>query len=579
MKGLGGTFMKGLGISPGVGIGKIYLYEPPRIKIEKNIITDIELEVKRLDEAIKKASLEIDNLIKLSLSKMGKDESEIFVAQKTILEDQEFYIKIIEKINNEMVNCEWALKEVSNHYISLFKEIKDEYLRERASDVKDVSNRVIKILLGVESKDLSIINKESIIIAKDLSPSDTAHLNKEMVLGIVTELGGFTSHTSIIARSFEIPAISGVKDITKTVDHGDTIIINGDDGEIIINPTQLEILKYSKIIKKQNEFKTKLKEIKKSKAITKDGYFVKVLGNISNPDDIDKVIEFGGGGVGLFRTEFLYMDKDRLPSEEEQFEVYKTAAKKLGKKPLIIRTLDIGGDKDLPYLNLPKETNPFLGYRAIRLCLDRKEIMITQLKAILRASKFGNIKILLPMISELKEVRESKALLRYAKSQLKEEKIDFYEDIKLGIMVEVPAVAIHSSAFAKEVDFFSIGTNDLIQYTLAVDRGNHNIAHLYSQYHPSVLKLIKMTIENAHREGIWVGMCGEAAGDEKLIPILLAMGLDEFSMNPSSISRAKYTIINTSKSEIQSFLEDLLKLSTTEDVICKLNQLSQSMMI
>jgi len=369
-----------------------------------------------------------------------------------------------------------------------------------------------------------------------------------------------------MARTLEVPAITGIKDILKNVKHGELMIIDGTTGEIIINPREEEIFEYENKNKKIEELKKKLQNIKGQDSISKDGYKVEIAGNIGTPKDIDKVLENDGEGVGLYRTEFLYMDRDRLPTEEEQFEAYKAVAEKLGKRPLVIRTLDVGGDKDLPYLNLPKEMNPFLGYRAIRLCLDRKNIFRTQLRAILRSSTYGNVKIMLPMISNIKEVRDSKEIIEEIKEELRKEKIPFDENMEIGIMIEIPAAAIHSRSFAKEVDFFSIGTNDLIQYTLAVDRGNQDISYLYNQYHPAVLSLIKMTIENGHEEGIWVGMCGEAAGDEKLIPLLLAMGLDEFSMSASSILKARYLIKNTSKEEMASMIEEILGLSTAEDV-------------
>jgi phosphoenolpyruvate-protein phosphotransferase (PTS system enzyme I) len=350
--------------------------------------------------------------------------------------------------------------------------------------------------------------------------------------------------------------------MTKSVKNNDIIIIDGEEGTVIINPTQDEINTYKEKRKAFEEFKNKLKELKNSKSISKDGYKVEIAGNIGTPNDIDKVIENGGEGVGLYRTEFLYMDRDKLPTEEEQFESYKIVAEKLEGRPLVIRTLDVGGDKELPYLEMPKEMNPFLGYRAIRLCLDRVDIFKVQLRAILRASAYGNIKIMFPMISSLKEFRDAKQILEEVKNELRVEKIPFNENIEVGIMVEIPSAAIQSDVFAKEVDFFSIGTNDLIQYTLAVDRGNENISYLYSQYHPAVLRLIKMTIENGHKEGIWVGMCGEAAGDERLIPILLGMGLDEFSMSASSILKARYIIKNISKIEMENMIEEILNLET-----------------
>ncbi|MDR7870836.1 MAG: phosphoenolpyruvate--protein phosphotransferase [Tissierellaceae bacterium] len=558
--------MKGIGTSSGVAMGKIFIYKEPEINIIKQSIKDIDFEINRLDDALNKAIQEIDKLHELTLQNIGESEAEIFIAHRMILEDPEFLSGVKDKIKIQKLNAEFAVKEVADFYISIFENIKDEYMRARAVDLKDVSKRLLRVLLGIKSADLSTIEEKSIIVAEDLTPSDTAQMNKKMVVGIVTELGGKTSHTSIIARTLEIPAISGLKNITRLSNNGDYMIINGDSGEIIINPSLDEKSKYEAKFQELRELKKRLSVLKDKESLTKDGNKVEIAGNIGTPDDIHKVIENGGEGVGLYRTEFLYMDRDRLPSEEEQFDAYKIVAQKLGSKPLIIRTLDVGGDKVLPYLNLPKEMNPFLGYRAIRLCLDRKDIFRTQLRAILRASVFGNIRIMFPMISNINEVREAKSILEEIKMDLRAENIPFDENIEIGIMVEIPAVAIHSRIFAKEVDFFSIGTNDLIQYTLAVDRGNQDIAYLYNQYHPSVLSLIKMTIENGHKEGIWVGMCGEAAGDKKLLPVLLAMGLDEFSMSASSILRSRNDLLKYSKDEVKKHLDTLLSLPTAEDV-------------
>lgn len=558
--------MKGLGTSPGIGIGKVFLYVEPEINVEKKNIESPELEIERFNESINKAMEEIDYLYKRTLDEVGQDEAEIFTAHKMMLEDPEFINGVKGKINNENANAEWAVNEVANQFIAIFEGIEDEYLRARAADLKDVSSRLLRVLLGIEPIDLMAINKESIIVAEDLTPSDTAGMNKDKVVGMVTVLGGRTSHTSIIARTLGIPAIAGIDNILKEVNHGDMMIIDGDVGEVIINPTDEELKLYKKKLQEMNEFKERLKSMIGEESISKDGHRVEIAGNIGTPSDIDNVLVNDGEGVGLFRTEFLYMDSDSLPTEEKQFEAYKFVAEKLEGKPLVIRTLDVGGDKEIPYLDLPKEMNPFLGYRAIRLCLDRTDIFKTQLRAIYRASYYGNIKIMFPMISNINELRSAKILAEEVREELRKENIPFKEDVEIGIMVEVPSVAIHSKAFAKEVDFFSIGTNDLIQYTVAVDRGNQNISYLYNQYHPAVLNLINMTIKNGHEAGIWVGMCGEVAGDEKLIPVLLAMGLDEFSMSAGSILRARYQIRNTSKLEVAKHLDTILNLPTAEDV-------------
>lgn len=554
--------MKGIGVSPGISIGKVFLKEEIGAKVEKKNIENISDEIAKLNAAIEKSLKEVKSIYEYALKNLGEKEAEIFSAHKLMLEDPEFIDFIKEKIKLESVNAEWGVKEASNNYISILENMDNEYLKERAADIKDISKRLINNLMGIENISLSTLEEECIIVSKDLTPSDTAQMRKDKVLGFVTEVGGRTSHTSIMARTLELPAVVGVKDMTKSVKNNDMIIIDGEEGTVIINPTQDEINTYKEKRKAFEEFKNKLKELKNSKSISKDGYKVEIAGNIGTPNDIDKVIENGGEGVGLYRTEFLYMDRDKLPTEEEQFESYKIVAEKLEGRPLVIRTLDVGGDKELPYLEMPKEMNPFLGYRAIRLCLDRVDIFKVQLRAILRASAYGNIKIMFPMISSLKEFRDAKQILEEVKNELRVEKIPFNENIEVGIMVEIPSAAIQSDVFAKEVDFFSIGTNDLIQYTLAVDRGNENISYLYSQYHPAVLRLIKMTIENGHKEGIWVGMCGEAAGDERLIPILLGMGLDEFSMSASSILKARYIIKNISKIEMENMIEEILNLET-----------------
>lgn len=558
--------MKALGTSVGIAIGKVLVYKEPEVKISKNHILNVEGEIERLNKSINKAILEIDKIYRIALENIGKKEAEIFVAHKMILEDGDYINAMKEKIRNNNVNSEWAINEITNSYVTLFNEMEDEYLRARAADIRDVSNRVLRILLNIESKDLLTIDRETIIVAHDLTPSDTAQINKDMIVGIVTEIGGRTSHTSIIARSMNIPAISGLENITNIVKDKDSIIVDGSTGEIIINPNDNEVKLYIKKKEELDRLNKKLEEMKGQESISKDGYKVELAGNIGTLQDIDKVIENDGEGVGLYRTEFLYMYNDKLPTEEEQFQAYKVVAEKLEGKPLVIRTLDVGGDKDIPYLNMPKEMNPFLGYRAIRFCLENKEIFKTQLRAILRASAYGNIKIMFPMISSIEELRESKLIVEEVKKELRKENIRFNENVEIGIMVEIPAVAIHSRQFAKEVDFFSIGTNDLIQYTLAVDRGNQNISNLYNQFHPAILSLIKMTIENGHKEGIWVGMCGEVAGDEKLIPILLAMGLDEFSMNASSILKARYLIRNISKKDVEDILDHILNLSTASEV-------------
>lgn len=558
--------MKGIGVSPGISIGKVFLKKEVNIDIEKKDINNVEIELDRLDKNIDKSIKEIEALYEHTLKELGQKEAEIFKAHQLMLEDPEFIGRIKKNIKKEKINAEWAVKKATDEYVKILESLDNEYLKERAADVKDISIRLLKNLLGIKDVELSSLEDDYIIVSDDLTPSDTAQMRKDKVLGFVTEFGGRTSHTSIMARTLELPAIVGVKDITKKVENEDIMIIDGNEGLVIFNPSEEEIKKYEEKKDSYEKFKEELNKLKGEKSISKDGVKVEIAANIGTPKDIDKVLEHDGEGVGLYRSEFLYMDRDKLPTEEEQFEAYRIVAEKLGGKPLVIRTLDIGGDKDLPYLNLPKEMNPFLGYRAIRLCLDRTDIFKTQLRAILRSSAYGNIKIMFPMISNIDELRKAKDILEEVKSELRSENIKFNEDIEVGIMVEIPSTAIQSDIFAKEVDFFSIGTNDLIQYTLAVDRGNQDISYLYSQYHPAVLRLIKMTIENGHKEGIWVGMCGEAAGDEKLIPILLGMGLDEFSMSASSMLTARWIIKNISKTEMEEKVEKILNLGSSQEV-------------
>ncbi len=557
---------KGLGTSSGISIGKVFIYKEVELRIKKTQIVDSSVEIYRLESALHKAIEEIEKIYEITLATIGQEEAELFIAHRMMLEDPIIISEIKDKIIGENVNSEWAVNQVVNFYIDKFENIQDEYLKGRGTDLKDVSKRLLRVLLNLESLDLNSINEKSIIIAEDITPSNTAQMNIEMVVGIVTELGGKTSHTSIMARTLEVPAIVGVKDATNLLSNGDTIIIDGDSGEIIINPSARVLRDYEAKKKELEILKLNLMSMKTKETISKDGHKVLLTGNIGSPKDIEKVLKNHGEGVGLYRTEFLYMDKNRLPTEEEQFKSYRIVAEKLGKLPLVIRTLDVGGDKDLPYLDLPNESNPLLGYRAIRISLDRLDIFKTQLRAILRASVFGNIKIMFPMISNIKEIKDAKAIIEEIKAELTREDTAFNKDIEIGIMVEIPAVAVHSAAFAKEVDFFSIGTNDLIQYTLAVDRGNMDIAYLYNQFHPAVLRLIQMTIENAHKEGIKVGMCGDIAGDQKLIPVLLGMGLDEFSMSASSILESRSLIKDISKDRISEMLEELLNLPTAEDV-------------
>jgi phosphotransferase system enzyme I (PtsI) len=558
--------LQGIPVSPGIAIGKVLIKKEQKIELIKKNNINVTEELEKLTNSIDIAREQINQLYTLTLNTIGEKEAEIFDAHNMILDDPEFLGQIREKVASENINVEWAIKEVLDNFVMIFENMDNEYMRERAADLKDVSNRVIRIILGVELNDFSKLEEEVIIIANDLTPSDTAQMDKEKVIGFIIEIGGRTSHTAIMARTLGIPAIVGVGNIIEFVENGDTIMFDGDNGEIIINPEEEEIEKYRVQIKQNEKIKTKLNQLKGCESVSEDGIKVELAANIGTPDDIESVIEYDGEGVGLFRSEFLYMNRDKLPSEEEQFNAYKKVAKRMKSKNVIVRTLDIGGDKELEYLSLEKETNPFLGYRAIRLCLGEKEIFKTQLRALLRASAYGNIKIMFPMISSIEELREAKGLLEEIKSELRDSKVQFNENIEVGIMIEIPAAALISDLLAKEVDFFSVGTNDLIQYMTAVDRMNQKISHLYNQYHPAVLRLINMVIDSGHKEGIWVGMCGEVAADPKMIPILLGMGLDEFSMSPISILKARWIINHTSQKAMKEIIKEVLMMSTGKEV-------------
>ena len=558
--------MKGLGVSPGIGIGKAFIIESKTINIEKIYISDTSSEVDRLRSAINICKYEIDQLYLKTFHEIGEKEAMIFKSHEMMLEDESFILEIESKISNDNVNAEFALKETTTAYIELFENIKDDYLRERADDLKDIMNRVLRVLLGIHPTDFSKMEKNSVIIAEELTPSDTAQLDRNKVAAMITEFGGNNSHAAIMARIMGIPTVLGIKGILNEVKSNDLIICDGKTGIIIINPDSNDKKYYKQKKEDEDLFKNELKKLVGLPTVTKDGYKIELSSNIGTPEDMSLVLENDSEGIGLFRSEFIFMNRETEPTEDEQVEQYKGILKQMGNKPVIIRTLDIGGDKEVPYLDMPKEDNPFLGYRAIRLCLGNECLFKKQLRAILRSSVCGNVKIMFPMISTLKELRDAKKILEEAKQELRNENIEFKEDIELGIMIEIPSAAIISDLLAKEVDFFSIGTNDLIQYTMAVDRMNSKLAHLYSQYHPAMLRLIKSIIKNGHDAGIWVGMCGEAAGDPILIPLLIGMGLDELSMNSSSILYARGVIRNLDKQELEQIAENALQLEAAIDV-------------
>lgn len=535
--------VKGIAASKGYAIGKVFIKKDIKININNLKIENIDIEIKNLEDALSKTREQLEFLRKKIETEVGKEESLVFESHQMILEDPEFIDKAKDMIKNNSVSADYAIDSVKKELVLVMESIDDEYMRERAADIKDVSDRIVRNILGIQ-EEVEITEQNTVVVAHDLTPSDTAQLDKSKVCGFLTNIGGKTSHSAIMARTMEIPAIVGMNNITDIVKNGDIVLVNGVEGYVIINPKDSEIKEFENYIRSYNEEKEKLKALKDVKIYDKNNRQIEICGNIGSTKDVDQVLENGGDGIGLFRTEFLYMDRSNMPSEEEQFNSYKVVLEKMNGKPVVIRTLDIGGDKKLDYLDLGHEMNPFLGYRAIRLCLDRVNIFKIQLRALLRASIYGNLKIMFPMISSIEEFRQAKKILEECKQELINEGVVVSDSIEVGIMVEIPSTAVSASEFAKEVDFFSIGTNDLIQYTLACDRMNEKVSYLYNPMHPSVLSLIKMTIDGAHAEGKWVGMCGEMAGDEEAIPKLLEYGLDEFSMSATSILPAKKQILD-----------------------------------
>ncbi|EDU39079.1 phosphoenolpyruvate--protein phosphotransferase [Clostridium sporogenes] len=536
---------KGIAASKGYAIGKIFIKEDINIEVVEKSIDDTEKEKERFKSALSNTREQLERIKDKAQKEVGAEKAAVFDSHIMLLDDPEFAGAVEMNIESNKVNSEKALQEVIDMYSSIFASMEDEYMRERGADIKDVGKRIMLNIMGKSVNSMDDLDKDTIIVAQDLTPSDTAQLDKDKVIAFLTNIGGRTSHSAIMARTLEIPAIVGMKDITESVKNDDVVIVDGTEGVVIINPDKETIEEYEKSKESFLREKEELKKLINVETVTKAGKRVEVCGNIGKPQDVHQVLENGGEGVGLFRTEFLYMDRDNIPSEDEQFESYKYAVEKMEGKPVVIRTLDIGGDKKLPYLEMPEEMNPFLGYRAIRLCLDRKELFKVQLRALLRASAFGNLKIMFPMISSLSEFKAAKELLKECMNELKAEGKEFNENLETGIMVEIPAAAICADELAKHVDFFSIGTNDLIQYTLAADRMNEKISYLYDPMHPAVLRLIKMTIDAAHKEGKWCGMCGEMAGDENAIATLVEYGLDEYSMSASSILTAKKIIMNS----------------------------------
>ncbi|HCZ6651072.1 TPA: phosphoenolpyruvate--protein phosphotransferase [Staphylococcus aureus] len=560
--------IKGIAASDGVAIAKAYLLVEPDLTFDKNEkVTDVEGEVAKFNNAIEASKVELTKIRNYAEVQLGADKAAIFDAHLLVLDDPELIQPIQDKIKNENANAATALTDVTTQFVTIFESMDNEYMKERAADIRDVSKRVLSHILGIELPNPSMIDESVVIVGNDLTPSDTAQLNKEFVQGFATNIGGRTSHSAIMSRSLEIPAIVGTKSITQEVKQGDMIIVDGLNGDVIVNPTEDELIAYQDKRERYFADKKELQKLRDADTVTVDGVHAELAANIGTPNDLPGVIENGAQGIGLYRTEFLYMGRDQMPTEEEQFEAYKEVLEAMNGKRVVVRTLDIGGDKELSYLNLPEEMNPFLGYRAIRLCLAQQDIFRPQLRALLRASVYGKLNIMFPMVATINEFREAKAILLEEKENLKNEGHDISDDIELGIMVEIPATAALADVFAKEVDFFSIGTNDLIQYTLAADRMSERVSYLYQPYNPSILRLVKQVIEASHKEGKWTGMCGEMAGDETAIPLLLGLGLDEFSMSATSILKARRQINGLSKNEMTELANRAVDCATQEEVI------------
>jgi len=559
--------MKGIGASIGYSIGKVYKYNQEAIVIHKTSIEDVSTEIRRFMHCI---SQSIDELLvikeKIAVN-VDEETAEIFGAHIEILNDPELIEGVKSKISSECVNADYALSYVSDTFVAIFEAMDNEYIRERAADIKDVTKRVLIHLQGLKVSSLTEIDEEVIVVARDLTPSDTAQLNKKLVKGFVTDIGGRTSHSAIMARTLEIPAVVGCKDAFEQLGDGDFIVLDGATGDIIKNPTSEELAVY----KEKIEAYTKEKEIwgqyRDKSSVTLDNKHIELGANIGNPEDLEGVLKQGAESVGLYRTEFLYMGRSDYPNEEEQYKAYKAVLVGMGTKPVVVRTLDIGGDKELDYLKMEHEMNPFLGNRALRLCLTLPDVFRTQLRALLRASVHGNLHIMFPMIATLGEIRAAKAFLKKVEEELLSEGKDISTSYKIGIMIEIPAAAILADIFAKEVDFFSIGTNDLIQYTFAADRMNEKVAYLYQPYNPSLLRLVSMVIKAAHKEGKWVGMCGEMAGELDALPLLIGLGLDEFSMSASSILRARHLVSKIDSSKAAALAEKALTLDSQEAVL------------
>ena len=560
--------LQGIAASDGIAIAKVYTLTEPDLTVTKVTVEDSEKEVSRLDDALAASIKDVELIKETALKNLGEEEAQVFDAHLMVLSDPELIGQVKDSITSNKVNAESALKEVTDMFISIFAGMEDNpYMQERAADIRDVSKRILAHLLGVKIPSPATIKDEVIIVAADLTPSDTAQLNRQYVKAFVTDIGGRTSHSAIMARSLEIPAIVGTKEVTSIAKDGDIIIVDGLSGDVFLNPSEEVIAEYRAKAEGFAAQQAEWEKLKDSKTYTKDGHQVELAANIGTPKDLEGVVNNGAEGVGLYRTEFLYMDSHEMPTEEDQFEAYKAVLEGMNGKPVVVRTMDIGGDKELPYLPLPHEMNPFLGYRAIRISLNEPEMFRTQLRALLRASVYGKLRIMFPMIATLNDFRGAKALLEEEKAKLIAEGVAVSDDIQVGIMIEIPAAAVLAHQFAKEVDFFSIGTNDLIQYTMAADRMNERVSYLYQPYNPSILTLIKHVIDSAHKEGKWAGMCGEMAGDQTAVPLLVGLGLDEFSMSASSVLKTRSLISKLTLSDMQALADKAInECATVQEV-------------
>lgn len=563
--------LKGIAASDGIAAAKAYMLVQPDLSFSETSIDDPETEIKRLDDAVEASKSELELIKQKATENLGEEEAQVFEAHLTILADPELLGQIKDKIKNDKVNAEAALKSVTDMFIEMFEAMTDNaYMQERAGDIRDVTKRIMSHLLGVTLPNPALIQEEVVIVAHDLTPSDTAQLDRNYVKGFITDIGGRTSHSAIMSRTLEIPAVVGSGSATTDIQEGEMVIIDGINGDALVDPTDAELADYKQ---KAAEFAAQKEEwarLKDAKSVSADGKEVLLGANIGTPDDVLGANDNGAEAVGLFRSEFLYMNSNELPTEDEQYEAYKAALEGMSGKQVVVRTMDIGGDKELPYLPLPEEQNPFLGYRAIRICLDRQDIFRTQLRALLRSSKYGRLAIMFPMIATVQEFKDAKAIFEEEKANLVASGVEVSDDIQVGMMMEIPAAAMIADKLAKYADFFSIGTNDLIQYSMAADRGNERVSYLYQPYNPSILRLIKNIIDASHKEGKWTGMCGEMAGDQIAVPLLLGLGLDEFSMSATSILKTRSLIKKLDSKEMKELADKAVSDCETVDEVVSL---------